>query len=176
MPSDAILVSDTGHSGIWTGTMIDLTHPDQSYIRCAGSLGWAFPAAIGAKAAAPDRPVIAFAGDGAMWYHFPELDTALRYGLNTVTVVNNNASLNQERALNENVYGGVTPGSDELWKLTDADFAKISESMGGFGITVTKPSEFESALDQAINSGKPAVIDVKTHIDGIAPKAWGYSS
>ncbi len=176
MPSDAILVSDTGHSGIWTGTMIDLTHPDQSYIRCAGSLGWAFPAAIGAKAAAPDRPVIAFAGDGAMWYHFPELDTALRYGLNTVTVVNNNASLNQERALNENVYGGVTPGSDELWKLTDADFAKISESMGGFGITVTKPSEFEGALDQAINSGKPAVIDVKTHIDGIAPKAWGYSS
>ena len=70
MPSDAILLSDTGHSGIWTGTMIDFTSPDQSFIRCAGSLGWAFPAAFGAKAAAPDRPVITFAGDGALWYHF----------------------------------------------------------------------------------------------------------
>ncbi len=172
MPDDAILVADTGHSGIWTGTMMDLTHPDQSYIRCAGSLGWAFPAAFGAKAAAPDRPVITFAGDGAMWYHFTELDTGIRYGLNTVTIVNNNASLNQERGLNERIYGGPLPGSDEMWKLTNADFAAMTESMGGFGITVEKPGELEGALDQALNAGKPAVIDVKTHIDGIAPKAW----
>lgn len=172
MPSDAVLVADTGHSGIWTGTMVDLTHPDQSYIRCAGSLGWGFPAAFGAKAAAPDRPVICFTGDGGLWYHFTELDTGLRYGINTVTVVNNNASLNQERGLNERIYGGPLPGSDELWKLTNADFAAMAESMGGFGIRVEKPGEFEGALDQALNAGKPAVIDVKTHIDGIAPKAW----
>jgi acetolactate synthase-1/2/3 large subunit len=135
-------------------------------------LGWAFPAAFGAKAAAPDRPVIAFTGDGGMWYHMPELDTGLRYGINTVTIVNNNASLNQEQALNERVYEGRTPGSDELWMLTDADFANIAESMGGFGVTVEKPDELEGALDQALHSGKPAVIDVKTHIEGIAPKAW----
>ncbi|MDA1280629.1 MAG: thiamine pyrophosphate-binding protein [Chloroflexi bacterium] len=172
MPSDAILVADTGHSGIWTGTMIDLTSPEQSYIRCAGSLGWAFPAAFGAKAAAPDRPVITFAGDGALWYHFMELDTGVRYGLNTVTVVNNNASLNQERHLNERNYGGALPGSDELWKLTDLDFTAMAESLGGFGIRVDKPAEFQGALDQALNAGKPAVIDVKTNIDGIAPAAW----
>ena len=172
MPSDAILLSDTGHSGIWTGTMIDFTSPDQSFIRCAGSLGWAFPAAFGAKAAAPDRPVITFAGDGALWYHFMELDTGVRYGLNTVTVVNNNASLNQERGLNERNYGGPLPGSDELWKLTETDFAAMAEQMGGFGITVKKPRDFEGALDQALNAGKPAVIDVKTNIDSIAPAAW----
>ena len=172
MPSDAILLSDTGHSGIWTGTMIDFTSPDQSFIRCAGSLGWAFPAAFGAKAAAPDRPVITFAGDGALWYHFMELDTGVRYGLNTVTVVNNNASLNQERGLNERNYGGPPPGSDELWKLTETDFAAMAEQMGGFGITVKKPRDFEGALDQALNAGKPAVIDVKTNIDSIAPAAW----
>lgn len=172
LPSDAILVADTGHSGIWTGTMIDLTQPDQSYLRCAGSLGWAFPAAIGAKAAAPDRPVITFAGDGALWYHFLEMDTAVRYGINTVTVVNNNASLNQERNLNEVIYGGPLPGSDELWKLTSTNFAAMSESMGGFGITVDEPGDFQGALDQALNAGKPAVIDVRTHIEGIAPKAW----
>jgi acetolactate synthase-1/2/3 large subunit len=172
MPSDTILVADTGHSGIWTGTMIDFTSPDQSFIRCAGSLGWAFPAAFGAKAAAPDRPVITFAGDGAMWYHFMEMDTGVRYGLNTVTVVNNNASLNQEQALNERNYGGARPGSDELWKLTEIDFAAMAEQMGGFGITVTAPGDFEGALDQALNAGKPAVIDVKTNIESIAPKAW----
>lgn len=172
LPSDSILLSDTGHSGIWTGTMIDFKSPDQSFIRCAGSLGWAFPAAFGAKAAAPDRPVITFAGDGALWYHFMELDTGVRYGLNTVTVVNNNASLNQERGLNERNYGGPLPGSDELWKLTETDFAAMSEQMGGFGITVTKPGDFEGALDQALNAGKPAVIDVKTNIDSIAPAAW----
>jgi acetolactate synthase-1/2/3 large subunit len=172
MPSDAILVADTGHSGIWTGTMIDLTSPDQSFIRCAGSLGWAFPAAIGAKAAAPDRPVITFAGDGALWYHFMELDTAVRYGLNTITVVNNNHSLNQERGLNVRNYGGDLPGANELWHLTDTDFAAMAEQMGGFGITVKNPGDFEGALDQALISGKPAVIDVKTNIESIAPPAW----
>ena len=172
LPSDAILVSDTGHAGIWTGTLIDLTSPGQSFIRCAGSLGWGLPAAIGAKCAAPDRPVVCFTGDGGMWYHLTELDTAARYGINSVTVVNNNASLNQEQALNERIYGGATPGSDRLWKLTDADFAAIAETMGCVGITVRQPGEMDGALDHALSANRPAVIDVKTDIAGIAPRAW----
>jgi acetolactate synthase-1/2/3 large subunit len=172
MPSDVILVSDTGHSGIWTGTMIDLQHPDQSYIRCSGSLGWGLPAAMGAKCAQPHRPVLCFTGDGGIWYHLSELETAKRCGINTVTVVNNNHSLVQERGGVERTYGGRTPGSDELWLFADTDFANVAESMGCFGTTVNKPSELSSALDQAFASGKPAVVDVKTHIDGIAPRAW----
>ncbi len=172
LPSDAILVSDTGHSGIWTGTMIDLLHPGQSYIRCAGSLGWAFPAAMGAKCAAPDRPVICFAGDGAMWYHLTEMETAVRCEINTVTVVNNNHSLNQEKSINEASYGGQTAGSDDLWIFPQSDFAKIADSMGGLGLLVEKPSEFEGALEQAIASGRPTVIDVRTHLDSITPDAW----
>jgi acetolactate synthase-1/2/3 large subunit len=172
LPSDAILVSDTGHSGIWTGTMVDLKHPDQTYVRCAGSLGWGLPAAIGIKCAQPDRPVLCFTGDGGMWYHLTELDTALRYGIHTVTVVNNNHSLNQEKRVNERVYGGPQPGSNELWMLTDVDFARVAELMGCTGIQVNHPSELPSALDQAFASRKPAVVDVKTHIDGIAPPPW----
>lgn len=172
LPSDALLVSDTGHSGIWTGTMIDLKHPGQDYIRCSGSLGWGLPAAMGCKCACPDRPVICFNGDGSMWYHLTELETAHRYGIHTVTIVNNNHSLNQEKRGNEAIYGGRTSGSDELWILTDADFARMAESMGCLGITVAHPSQLSSALDQALSSGKPAVIDVKTHIDGIAPQPW----
>lgn len=172
MPSDAILVSDTGHSGVWTGTMIDLKHPAQSYIRCSGSLGWAFPAAMGAKCAAPDRPVICFGGDGAMWYHLTEMETAVRCGINTVTVVNNNHSLNQEQYINEGVYGGRSKGSDDLWIFPETDFAKIADSMGGLGLTVEKPGDFEGALAQALDSGRPAIIDVKTDIESITPKAW----
>jgi acetolactate synthase-1/2/3 large subunit len=172
LPSDTILVSDTGHSGIWTGTMVDLKHPDQTYVRCAGSLGWGLPAAIGVKCAQPDRPVLCFTGDGGMWYHLTELDTALRYGIRTVTVVNNNHSLNQEKRVNERVYGGPKPGSNELWMLTDIDFARVAESMGCTGIQVSHPSELPSALDQAFASRKPSVVDVKTHIDGIAPPPW----
>ena len=172
LPSDAILVSDTGHSGIWTGTMLDLKHPDQMYIRCSGSLGWGLPAAIGAKCALPDRPVLCFTGDGGIWYHMTELDTAMKNAINTVTVVNNNHSLNQEKGGVESVYGGRTPGSDELWLFPDADFAKMAESMGCFGITVNKPSELAGALAQAFAAGKPAVVDVKTHVEGIAPGAW----
>ena len=172
LPHDAVLVSDTGHSGIWTGTMIDFKSPKQSYLRCAGSLGWGIPAAIGAKCAVPDRPVICFTGDGGVYYHLTELDTALRCGVNTVTVINNNRSLNQEQVGVEATYGGREPGSDELWMLSDIEFDKVAESIGCFGLKVTKPSEFAGALEQALACGRPAVIDVKTNVEGIAPSAW----
>ena len=172
LPSDAVLVSDTGHAGIWTGTMLDFKDPGQSYIRCAGSLGWGIPAAIGAKCAVGDRPVICFTGDGGVYYHLTELDTAVRCRINTVTVINNNSSLNQEQVGVERTYGARVPGSDELWMLSDIDFDKVAESMGCFGVQVTRPAEFAGALEQALSCGKPAVIDVKTHIEGIAPGAW----
>ena len=72
----------------------------------------------------------------------------------------------------EQIYGGRTTGSDELWLFDDADFARIAESMGALGLTVNKPSELAGALDQALASGRPAVVDVKTHVEGIAPRAW----
>lgn len=172
LPPDAVFVSDTGHAGIWTGTMIDLQHREQSYIRCAGSLGWGFPAALGAKCAVGNRPVICFTGDGGIWYHITEMETAVRYGIQTVTVVNNNHSLNQEKIVNEDIYGGQTVGSDELWLFEDTDFAAIAESMGGLGIRVDRPEQVASAIEQGLASGKPTIVDVKTDIAGIAPPAW----
>ena len=116
--------------------------------------------------------MLCFTGDGGIWYHLSKLETAVRCGIKTVTVVNNNHSLNQEQGGVERIYGGRTAGSDELWLFEDADFARIAESMGCLGITVNKLSELSSALDQAFAAEKPAVVDVKTHIEGIAPKAW----
>ncbi|MFK8021912.1 MAG: thiamine pyrophosphate-dependent enzyme, partial [Pseudomonadales bacterium] len=172
LPSDSILVSDTGHAGIWTGTMIDLMHPEQSYIRCAGSLGWGIPAAIGAQCAAPDRPVVCFIGDGGAWYHLSEIETAVRCNIPAVFIINNNASLNQEKEINEWVFGEPTAACDSMWKLSDVDFSKMAESMGALGIQVTKPGDIGSALDRAISARRPAVIEVKTDINGIAPPPW----
>jgi acetolactate synthase-1/2/3 large subunit len=172
LPSDAVLVTDTGHSGIWTGTMVDAKDPNQRFLRCAGSLGWAFPAALGVKCALPDQPVVCFTGDGGFWYHLGELETAVRYGINTVTIVNNNHSLNQEKRGNERYYGGEPGNVEELWVFPDTDFAKLAEDMGGFGIRVQHPGEIQGALDKAVASGKPAVVDVVSDINGIAPRAW----
>ena len=172
MPSDAVLVTDTGHSGIWTGTMVDSKTPEQMFLRCAGSLGWAFPAAMGAKCALPDRPVMCFTGDGGFWYHLSELETAARYGIKTVTVVNNNHSLNQEKRGNERYYQGESGNSDELWIFPDTDFAKLAQDMGCFGIRVDQPNQIQPAIEEAIASGKPAVVDVVSAIEGIAERAW----
>ena len=98
LPPNGIVVSDTGYSGIWTGAMINLRHPGQSYIRAAGSLGWGFPASLGVKCGAPERPlglVVCFTGEGGFFYHLSELETASRCGINTVTVINNNHCLRQ---------------------------------------------------------------------------------
>jgi acetolactate synthase-1/2/3 large subunit len=172
LPSHAVLVTDTGHAGIWTGTMVDARDPHQMFLRCAGSLGWAFPAALGVKCALPDRPVVCFTGDGGFWYHLGELETAVRYGINTVTIVNNNHSLNQEKRGNERYYGGEAGNVEELWMFPETDFARLAQDMGGFGIRVHHPAEIQAALDKAVASGKPAVVDVVTDIDGIAPRAW----
>ena len=106
VPDDAIVVVDTGHAGMWMGGMFDLTSARQSYIRSAGHLGWAFPAGLGAKCACPERPVVTFTGDAGFWYHIAEVETAARWNINAVTVVNNNAGGNQSKRGFDRVYGG----------------------------------------------------------------------
>ena len=81
---------------IWTCTLIELNGTRQTYLRAAGSLGWAFPAALGAKCAAPNRKVVCFTGDGGFYYHMAELETARRRGIAVVVVVNNNSGFGQD--------------------------------------------------------------------------------
>ena len=174
LPEDSILVSDTGHAGIWTGSMVDLNHPGQGYIRCAGSLGWGLPGAIGVKCAAPDRPVVCFTGDGGLWYHIGELETAVRYNIPVITVVNNNRGLMQNKRGDDRGYANVDGAdSSELWQFNDVDLAKVAESMGALGIRVDRPGDIQSALEQALASGRPAVVDVVTDPkDSESPVPW----
>jgi acetolactate synthase-1/2/3 large subunit len=172
VPDNAIVVVDTGHAGMWMGGMYDLRSPSQSYLRSAGHLGWAFPAGIGAKAACPDRPVVVFTGDAGFWYHIAEIETAVRWNIASVTVVNNNGGGNQSKRGFDRAYGGEqTAKARELWTYNPTNFAKLAEDMGALGIRVEKPSDIAPALARALASKRPAVIDIATDIEALAPTA-----
>jgi acetolactate synthase-1/2/3 large subunit len=173
LPPDAILVADTGHAGIWTGTMVDFKYPTQTYIRAAGSLGWAFSAGLGAKCAAPERPIIVFTGDGGFWYHLVELETALRNGINTVTIVNNNNALSSIKPGIDGIYKGNPGNPASIYGFLTVDFAKVAQAIGCFGVTVTKPGGIKSALDAAFAANKPAVVNVVGDINAKSAPPWG---
>jgi len=173
LPSNGVVVSDTGHAGIWTSRMIELTHPDQRYYRTAGSLGWGFPAALGVKCALPDRPVVCFTGDGGFYYHIAELETARRHHINAVIVVNNNSALNQEIRLNDTAYGGKQRGrSEEMWRFPEVNFAKVAESFGCVGMRVEKPEDLQPSIERAIAMNQPVVVDCVTDMVAIAQHPW----
>src|SRR6185503_9185160 len=173
LPKDAILIADTGYAALWTGTLVYLNHPTQNYYRAAGSLGWSFPAALGAKCGAPNRPVIAFTGDGGFYYHLPELETARRRGIKTVTIVNNNRCLAQGVRNLTAAYGSHDKTNmGECYEYRNSDFAKIAQAFDCFGVTVEKPQDFRKAFDAAMASDLPAVIDVKTEFGLQAPLVW----
>ena len=173
LPANGVVVSDTGHAGIWTARMVDLKHPGQHYFRTGGSLGWGFPAALGVKCALPDRPVVCFTGDGGFYYHIAELETARRHNINAVIVVNNNSALNQEINLNAAAYGGKPRGrAEEMWRFPEVNFAKIAEGFGCVGMRVEKPGDLNDALKQAIAMNKPVVVDVVSDMYAIAPHPW----
>jgi acetolactate synthase-1/2/3 large subunit len=172
VPDNGIVVVDTGHAGMWMGGMFDLTSPRQNYMRSAGHLGWAFPGGLGAKCACPDRPVITFTGDAGLWYHIAEIETAARWGINAITVVNNNAGGNQSKRGFDRVYGGTqTAQAREMWTFSKVSFARIAEDMGALGIRVEKPGELGGAISQALKANRPVIIDVVTDIDALAPLA-----
>ncbi len=170
LPEDAFVVVDTGHAGMWMGGMFDLRSNTQNYVRSAGHLGWAFPASLGVKCGLPDRPVICFTGDAGFWYHIGEIETAVRWNINAVILVNNNSSGNQSKRGFDRVYGGEqTDQARELWTFTRVNFARIAEEMGAVGIRVENPAELAGALHKAFSLNKPVVLDVVTDIDALAP-------
>lgn len=172
VPDDGIVVVDTGHAGMWMGGFYDTRTQSQSYMRSAGHLGWAFPASLGAKCGAPDRPVVCFTGDSGLWYHIGDIETAVRFGINTVTVVNNNRSGNQSMRGFDRAYGGKqTEKARELWVFTDVNFAEVATDMGAIGIRVEKPSDFAPAMERALEADRPVIVDVVTDIEAVAPVA-----
>ncbi len=171
LPEGALVVVDTGHSAAWSCRHLYLDKRGQGLLRAAGSLGWSFPASLGAKCGQPNRPVVCFTGDGGFMYHMPEMETALRYGIRTVTVVNNNASFSQERFL----------WRDEAslarnWRFSPVDFAGAAEAFGCAAFRVESAGELAPALHAAFASNWPAVIEVISDPMVATPPSWAPGS
>jgi acetolactate synthase I/II/III large subunit len=172
LPSDGVLVADTGYSGIWTGTMIELNGAGQSYLRAAGSLGWAFPATLGAQCAAGPRKVVCFTGDGGFYYHLAELETARRYNIPATIVVNNNSGFGQNLTGVHRISGNRPGRGEELIRFGPTDFTEVAKSFGVRGIRVEQPQDLAPALQQALAADAPVVVDVVTDLEPRAPEAW----
>jgi len=174
LPADGVVVSDTGHAGMWSGQMFDITKPGQRYIRCEGSLGWGLPGAMGVKCALPDRPVLCFTGDGGIYYHLTELETAARHGINLVVVVNNNSSLNQEIPLVKTAYREKRDTlSGEIWRFQkEASLTKMAEAMGCAAFRIEKPAELKKLIPKAFGMNRPVLLDCISEEQALAPTAW----
>ncbi len=172
LPADAVLVADTGYSGIWTGTMIELNGAGQTYLRAAGSLGWSFPASLGAKCAAPGRKVLCFTGDGGFYYHLAELETARRCGIAVTVVVNNNSGFGQNLTGVRRIAGNRPGRGEELVRFGPTDFTAVARSFGVRGIRVERVDALAPALSEALQADEPVVVDVVTDIEPRAPAPW----
>src|SRR5690348_2006510 len=172
LPQDGILVADTGYSGIWTGTVIELNGAGQSYLRAAGSLGWAFPASLGAKCAAGSRKVVCFTGDGGFYYHLAELESARRCGIAVTVIVNNNSGFGQNLTGVHRIAGNRPGRGEELIRFGPTDFSAVAKSFGVRGLRVEQPAELAPALQQALAADAPVVVDVVTELEPRAPEAW----
>jgi acetolactate synthase I/II/III large subunit len=172
LPHDGILVADTGYSSIWSSTLIELNGEGQTYLRAAGSLGWSFPAALGAKCAAPHRKVICWSGDGAIYYHLTELETAKRRGIAIVLVINNNSGFGQGWPNIQRQQGNKPGDVRDLVRFGPTNFADVARVFGLRGIRVEDPSQIQPALRDALASDETVVVDVATDIDCRAPEPW----
>ncbi len=166
LDDDALVVADTGYMGAWVGTLYETRIPGQTVIRAAGSLGWAFPAALGAKLAAPERRVVAVTGDGGLGYHLPELETAVRCQVPFVTVLLNNVSLAFEYHVLKYMQGGRAYAASDF---VDVDHARVALEYGAYGRRVHAPGDIRAALAEAFDSGKPAIVEVMVDKEAIPP-------
>jgi len=157
VPDDGILVPCTTSIG-YMCHMHYRTYAPRTYLSTSymGTLGFAFPAALGAKVACPDRAVVCATGDGGFLFAATELATAVQYGINVVTVVyNDNAYGNSNRDQRERFHG-----REIGTVLHNPDFAKFAESFGADGVTLKDSSEVGPAVRDAIENDAPTVIEV----------------
>jgi acetolactate synthase-1/2/3 large subunit len=152
---DAVLVSDGGEFGQWAQAC--LFAPRRVINGPAGSIGSALPFAAAAKLAFPHARVVALLGDGTFGFHMSELDTAVRYGLDYLAVIGNDACWNAEYQIQLRAYGkDRARGLD----LLPTRYGAVAAAMGAHGEDVFHFSELPTALGRAAGSGKPACVNV----------------
>ncbi|MEZ5921513.1 MAG: thiamine pyrophosphate-binding protein [Parvularculaceae bacterium] len=165
LPADAIITNGAGNYAAWLHRFYRHKTFKTQLAPTSGAMGYGFPAALAAKAVFPKRDVVCAAGDGCFMMASNELATAVQYGLNVITIISNNSTYGTIRMHQERDYPSRISGTD----LKNPDFAAYARSFGAFGVTVDKTEDFAAAFHEARASGLPAVIDLKTSANDIAP-------
>ncbi len=166
LPRDGIMIVDAGNAGKHMRVFMDTYQPDTfMYSNDWGSVGAALPIAMGVKLARPKQPVMATVGDMGMMCNIGELETAVREKIPVVCVVYNDRGLGNERAFQKELYGGRYFAVD----YGDVDFAALAKVFGAYGERVLEPSGVLPAVQRALASGLPAVVDVVIDQDSHAP-------
>jgi acetolactate synthase-1/2/3 large subunit len=166
LPAEAILTNGAGNFSVWAHRYYEFhRYPTQLGPR-SGSMGYGFPAAIAAKAVHPDRPVVCLAGDGDFLMTGQELATAVQEELAVVVLVVNNAMYGTIRMHQERHYPGRVVGTD----LRNPDFVAYARAFGAHGALVERSEDFPAALDEALDCGRPAVIELRVDPQAITPR------
>ncbi|MDP7279430.1 MAG: thiamine pyrophosphate-binding protein [Candidatus Poribacteria bacterium] len=157
LPADTILSVDVHAIGYGTFSEWTVSHPRNFLYPCTGvTLGYAFPAALGAKIANPDKTVVCFTGDGGFMMGASELATVAMYSINVVTIVVNDGALSAIKGSQRRGCEGRTIDTD----LQNPDFVQLAQSFGIFVVRVDDLKDFKTALQTALDANQPAVIEI----------------
>ena len=163
LPEDAIVTLDTGNACLQAADRLaHYTTPGLVTPLDFGLVGFGYAAALGAQAAAPDRPVVAVMGDGGFGFTLTEITTAVQHRLPVVAVVLDNGAWGAEKAYQTEFFGGRLLGAD----IASPRYDEVAKLCGAGGFRVERPGELRTALAAALASRAPAVIHV-----AIDPKA-----
>jgi acetolactate synthase-1/2/3 large subunit len=167
MADDAITTVDAGNFATWAPRFTHVRRRQHFIGPTNGAMGYGVPAAVGAKIAFPDRMVIGMVGDGGFLMTGQEIATAFHHGVAPIILVFNNQMYGTIRMYQERSFPGRVSGT----ALTNPDFAKFIEAFGGHGEVVTETEQFGPAFLRAVESGKPALIELRQNPEQITSRA-----
>lgn len=162
---DAIITNGAGNYAGWIHRFWRFREYGKQIAPTSGSMGAGLPAAVAAKRRQPNAQVICFAGDGCFQMSSQEFGTLAQYDLPAIVLIVDNSSYGTIRMHQERDY----PTRVSATKLVNPDFAAIARAYGGHGETVERTEEFEGAFARAVESGKPAIIHIKTDVEALSP-------
>ncbi|MBD9388577.1 thiamine pyrophosphate-binding protein [Agrobacterium sp. AGB01] len=163
---DAVLTMGAGNYTAWAHRFYQYRTFRSQLGPTNGSMGYGVPAAVAAKITAPERTVVAFAGDGCFLMNGQELATAMQYDARVIFLVINNGMYGTIRMHQERHYPGRVSGT----RLTNPDFAALARSYGLHGETVEKTDEFAAAFERCEASGKPGLIEIRIDPEALTVK------
>ena len=167
LPANTIYTTDAGNFATWPTRFMHVG-PGQDFLGPTnGAMGYAVPSAIGAKIVHPERTVIGFVGDGGFLMTGQEIATAFHHSVNPIILVFNNQMYGTIRMYQERTYPHRVSGT----ALTNPDFARFIEAFGGHGEIVEKTEELVPAVQRALASGKPALVEIRMNPEQVTNRA-----